>query len=229
MRGEGLDPSSRISDTHTHITPHSTRADHPRQTFRQLYDYSLTQRTEFWSHFFHLSSYIHSGDYARVVDESATIDQVPRWFEGVRLNFAENVLYSRRAADPKGRRSKLHKEDGKVAITEVREGGSALRECSWAELRAGAARLAAAMYHARGVRQGDRVVVVAANSIETFVVWVATSWLGAIFSSSSTDMGVKGILQRTVQVDPKVGSALPGCSQKGVRADDPCAPSACLR
>ncbi|ROW02723.1 hypothetical protein VSDG_01915 [Cytospora chrysosperma] len=174
------------------------------KTFRQLYDYSISQRTEFWSHFFDFSSYIHSGHCARVVDESATIDQVPRWFEGVRLNFAENVLYSRQAADPQDHRSRRHKEDAKVAITEIREGGSELRECTWGELRARSARLAAAMYHSRGVRQGDRVVIVAANSIETFVVWVATNWLGAIFSSSSTDMGVKGILQRTVQVDPKL-------------------------
>jgi acetoacetyl-CoA synthetase len=28
--------------------------------------------------------------------------------------------------------------------------------------------------------------------------------VGAVFSSSSTDMGVKGILQRAVQVNPKV-------------------------
>lgn len=164
----------------------------------------MNQRTEFWSQFFTFTNYIHSGDYTQVVDESATIDQVPRWFDGVRLNFAENVLYTRQAGDPQGHRSRLRKEDARIAITEVREGGSETRECSWGELRARAARLAAAMYHAKGVGRGDRVVVVAANSIETFVVWLATNWLGAIFSSSSTDMGVKGILQRTVQVDPKV-------------------------
>ncbi|ROW09063.1 hypothetical protein VMCG_02879 [Cytospora schulzeri] len=175
------------------------------KTFRQLHDYSLTHRSEFWSLFFTFSNYIHSGHHTRVVDESATIDQVPRWFEGVRLNFAENVLYSRGpAGGPQDRRTKLHKEDDRVAITEVREGGAEVRECSWGELRARAAGLAAAMYHVKGVRRGDRVVVVAANSIETFVVWVATNWLGAVFSSSSTDMGVKGILQRTVQVDPKL-------------------------
>lgn len=68
--------------------------------------------------------------------------------------------------------------------------------------------MAAAMYYGKGVRKGDRVVIVAANSIDTFIVWLATNWLGAIFSSSSTDMGVKGILQRTMQVNPKV-SPLP--------------------
>jgi acetoacetyl-CoA synthetase len=37
------------------------------------------------------------------------------------------------------------------------------------------------------------------------VVWLGTTWIGAVFSSSSTDMGTKGILQRAVQVNPKVG------------------------
>jgi acetoacetyl-CoA synthetase len=57
---------------------------------------------------------------------------------------------------------------------------------------------------ARGVGRGDRVVIVGANSVETVVVWLAAGWVGAVFSSSSTDMGVKGILQRAVQVNPKV-------------------------
>lgn len=56
----------------------------------------------------------------------------------------------------------------------------------------------------RGVKVGDRVVVVGAHSLTTFMVMLATFWLGAVFSSSSTDMGVGGLLQRTVQINPKV-------------------------
>jgi hypothetical protein len=52
---------------------------------------------------------------AAATDAAATIDQVPRWFEGVRLNFAENVLYSRQAADSQDHRSRRHKEDARVA------------------------------------------------------------------------------------------------------------------
>lgn len=165
----------------------------------------MTHRSEFWSHLFRFSAFIYSGSFSRVVDESVPIDTVPRWFEGVHLNFAENVLYTRTASDPSQHRSTQHKEDAKIAITEIREGGGEVRHVTWRELREGAARLAAALYHSKGVRKGDRVVVVAANSVDTFTVWLATNWLGAIFSSSSTDMGVKGILQRSVQVNPKVG------------------------
>ena len=101
------------------------------------------------------------------------------------------------------RRTTVDKEDDKIAITEVREGGSAVREATYADLRERARRLASAM-KARGVAKGDRIFAVGSNSVETLSVWLAAAWLGAIFSSSSTDMGVKGILQRAVQVNPKV-------------------------
>jgi len=131
------------------------------------------------------------------------VNQIPRWFEGIGLNFAENMLFSRACSDPVAHRATTDKEDDKVAMTEVREGGSEVRNVTYGELRRRAGRLAAAM-KARGVVKGDRVVLVGANSVETLVVLLATAWLGAIFSSSSTDMGVKGILQRAVQVNPKV-------------------------
>jgi len=55
-------------------------------------------------------------------------------------------------------------------------------------------------------------VVVASNSIDTLKVFLAVTTLGGMFSSSSTDMGVQGVLQRALQVTPKVGliiSAVP--------------------
>ena len=175
-------------------------------SFWDLYDYSLARRSAFWADVFDAAAFVHGGRYDpdAVVDESLPIDAVPRWFPGVTLNFAENMLYSRAGADgPPDRKGTASKEDAKTAVTEVREGGSAVRDVTYGELRAAAARLASAM-KARGVVKGDRVVVVAANSVEALLVWLATAWLGAIFSSSSTDMGVQGILQRAVQVNPKL-------------------------
>jgi acetoacetyl-CoA synthetase len=134
---------------------------------------------------------IYSGSYAKVVDESARIDSIPRWFEGVRMNFAENLLYSRIPGEAASKRGFIGKEDGKVALTEVREGGV----------------LASAMKE-HGVKKGDRVVVVASNSVDTLKVLLAVTTLGGLFSSSSTDMGVQGVLQRALQVTPKVRSHL---------------------
>lgn len=135
-----------------------------------------------------------------MVDESAGIEEVPRWFPNVYMNFAENVLFS---GDGSGRATTKDKEDQKIACTEVREGSfnEPIRHVAWAELRERVGILASAM-RARGVKRGDRVAVVASNSVDTLTVFIAVTSIGGLFSSSSTDMGVKGILDRLLQVEP---------------------------
>lgn len=171
-------------------------------TFRDIYQFSIDKRSEFFDEVFKLSNLIYSGSYNRVVDESKPIDAIPRWFEGIHLNWAENLLWSRSSSDPSNHRGKEGKEDDKIALTGVREGATEVTHITWSTLRRLSAAYATALYTG-GVRRGDRVVVVGANSVETLAAFIGTTWLGALFSSSSTDMGVQGILQRTVQVDPK--------------------------
>lgn len=129
------------------------------------------------------------------------MDSIPHWFHGTHLNFAENILYSASPDDP-SKRSTLHKEASKIALTEVREGGTSIRHLTFGALRKRVALLANAM-RARGVRKGDRVAVVASTCFDTFVVFMAIVSVGGLFSSSSTDMGTKGILERLVQIRPK--------------------------
>lgn len=130
-----------------------------------------------------------------MVNEKARMDSIPRWFEGVRLNFAENILFP-------SLQDASNKEDGQVALVEVREGASDLVRVTWGELRRRTGRLIQAM-KAHGVVRGDRIAVCASNSIDTLLVFLATSAVGAIFSSSSTDMGVKGVLDRLLQIKPR--------------------------
>lgn len=47
------------------------------------------------------------------------------------------------------------------------------------------------------------MVIVGGYSLTTLIVLLATVWLGGIFSSSLMDMGVGGLLQRMVQINPK--------------------------
>lgn len=171
-----------------------------KQSFQDLYKWSVTQRLDFWADLFELHPLLHSGKYAQIV-EPKRMDSRPIWFSGVTLNFAENILYS---ADPSdaSRRTKTGKEDDKVACTEVREGCTEIKDITWAELRERVGKLAQAM-KAHGVKKGDRVAVVASNSIDTLVVFLAVTTLAGLFSSSSTDMGTKGILDRLTQIRPK--------------------------
>ncbi|KAJ5810316.1 acetoacetate-CoA ligase [Penicillium pulvis] len=177
------------------------------ETFTGLYEYSIHNRSAFYAQLFEWANIIHEGCYSIVVDEAAPIDSVPRWFSGVRLNWAENILYSRGASDAKDHNGICGKEDDKIAITAIREGNTEKRNVSWSELRHDTSRLASALA-GRGVQEGDRVVAIGANSYSTLLVFLATTWLGAIFTSASTDMGVSGILQRAVQINPKASFLL---------------------
>ena len=173
----------------------------------------MTKRVDFFSQLFESQNHIYEGSYTQVVDESIPVSKLPKWFYGVSLNWAENLLWSRSTAitttttttTTTTDRSTVSKEDDKVAITEVREGNTEVRNVTWGELRRMTGQMASAMRE-RGVSQGDRVVVVGSHSVTTAVVFLAATWLGAVFSASSTDMGIDGLLQRTLQIDPKVGS-----------------------
>lgn len=156
---------------------------------------------DFWADLFELHPLLYSGNYTQVVDPNARMDSIPRWFEGVKLNYAENILYSADASDP-SKRTVCGKEDDKVACTEVREGCTEIRDFTWSELRERVAELAQAM-KVHHVGKGDRVAVVASNSFDTLVVMLAVTALGGLFSSSSTDMGTKGVLDRLLQIKPK--------------------------
>lgn len=147
-----------------------------------------------------MSGLVYEGNYAKVVDTSAPMDSVPRWFEGTRLNFAENILHSASPTDP-SQRSTINKEDSKIALTEIREGNTEVRHLSWGDLRRRVGLLANAL-RARGVKKGDRVAIVASTSFDTFVCFMAITSIGGLFSSSSTDMGTKGIMERLLQIKP---------------------------
>ncbi|KAK5462536.1 hypothetical protein LTS15_002248 [Exophiala xenobiotica] len=173
------------------------------ESYDDMYDWSCSNRSDFWKFVLEYFPVVYSGTVPdKVVDESARMDSIPRWFAGVKMNFAQNILFS---GDVNGKPViDAAKADDKVACTQVREGSfiEPIRYFTWKELRQRVGRLSQAM-KARGVSKGDRIAIVASTSIDTLTVFLATTTLGALFSSSSTDMGVKGILDRLTQIRPK--------------------------
>ncbi|KAL2844093.1 hypothetical protein BJY01DRAFT_235436 [Aspergillus pseudoustus] len=172
------------------------------QDYDALHAYSTAHRSDFWLHIFEYFPIVYGGDVPiPCVDEASRIDTIPTWFRGVRLNFAQNILFS---GDSLGRPwISPAKADDKIAITEVIEGKAPkqIRHTTWKELRSQVGRASNAM-RAHGIQKGDRIAVVASNQLNTLIVFLATTAIGAIFSSSSTDMGVKGILDRLTQIKP---------------------------
>jgi len=156
-------------------------ADYPA-----LHRWSVEHLADFWADFWGFAAPLHSAGYTRAVDDPRKLPGA-RWFEGARLNFAENLLRFR---------------DDRPALVFHGEGGDR-RELSYAQLAALVARLAASL-KALGVGPGDRVVGYLPNLPETVVAMLAATSLGATWSSTSPDFGAKGVLDRFGQVAPRV-------------------------
>ncbi|HEV3001009.1 MAG TPA: acetoacetate--CoA ligase [Solirubrobacteraceae bacterium] len=112
-----------------------------------------------------------------------------RWFPGARVNYAEHMLRER------GR-------DDQVAIVHRSELRPAA-EVTWAELREQVERCATGLRRL-GVGEGDRVVAYLPNVPETIVAFLATASLGAIWSSAAPEFGLRSVVDRFAQIEPKV-------------------------
>ena len=109
------------------------------------------------------------------------------WFDGARLNYAQNLL----------------KHDGPhPAIIFSGENGTR-SELSFDALRREVARVADGLRQL-GVTKGDRVGGYLPNCPEAIVAMLATSSIGAIWSSCSPDFGVNGVVDRFGQIEPDV-------------------------
>ena len=74
---------------------------------------------------------------------------------------------------------------------------------TFGELRLNVARIATSM-RKLGIGIGDRVAGYLPNCPEAIEVMAATASIGAIWSSTSPDFGVSGVLDRFQQISPKI-------------------------
>ena len=169
----------------------------PPSDYGALYAWSIRQPEEFWSAVWKFCGVVADADaggsqWASVLvgaDRMAPPDPKlgPQWFDGARLNFAENLLRFR---------------DERLAIIAWNELGPT-RRLTFAELYAETARLAAAL-RAHGIGPGDRIAGFMPNIPETVIAMLATTSIGAIWSSCSPDFGVQGVLDRFGQIEPRI-------------------------
>ena len=119
-----------------------------------------------------------------------------RWFPGARLNYADHVF---RAWEGRDTATALN------AYSETRPPATV----TWGELRALVARIRAGL-RAAGVGPGDRVCAYMPNVPEAVAAFLATASLGAVWSSAAPEFGVRAVLDRFAQIEPKVLLAIDG-------------------
>ncbi|HYF40167.1 MAG TPA: acetoacetate--CoA ligase, partial [Gemmatimonadales bacterium] len=92
------------------------------------------------------------------------------------------------------------------------------RELSYSELNAQVGKVAAAL-SGEGVETGNRVAGFLPNLPEAVIAMLATTSLGAIWSSCSPDFGANGVLDRFGQIQPKVLFCADGYRYAGKQID----------
>ncbi|GAB2801721.1 acetoacetate--CoA ligase [Halomonas shantousis] len=164
------------------------------EDYEALWAWSVEHLEAFWESLWRYFDIRHSAPYERVLDQR--IMPGARWFEGARLNLAEQLF-------------RFPREDGERPAILSRSELRPLQTLSWRELHE---QVAAATQGLRelGVGPGDRVVAYLPNVPETVVAFFACASLGAIWSSCSPDMGHRSVLDRFRQIDPKVLIAADG-------------------
>lgn len=155
-------------------------------SYDDLHQWSVDNIPEFWAAVWDFTEVKASVGYDSVVDDLSRFPGA-MWFEGARLNFAENLL--------------RYRNDHLAFIFK----GENLKSGSmtYAQLYDAVAHVAKSLREL-GVKPGDRVAAYMPNLMETAIAMLAATSLGAIWSSCATDLGAQAVLDRLGQIEPKV-------------------------
>ncbi len=169
--------------------------------YPSLYDWSVENIPDFWATTWDFVDIKADTPYDEVVED---LDKMPgaKWFPGARLNFAENLLRFR---------------DDQIAVIFVGEGQEPVRT-TYRELYDKVSRLAKSLKDL-GVKPKDRVVGFMPNMTETMIAMMAATSIGATWSSCSPDFGIKGVMDRFGQIEPKVIFTADGYYYNGKQFD----------
>ncbi|MFL2886962.1 MAG: acetoacetate--CoA ligase [Candidatus Pelagibacter sp.] len=152
--------------------------------YNKLFNWSIKNSNLFWSSIW---------DYTKVKGNKVEKFKFSKefiknkFFVNSKLNFAENIL---------------SKKDNSKAATFISENG--YREVrSWKNLSQNTSKLIH-FFKKKKVYKKDRIAAYMVNQIETVECFLATSAIGAIWSSCSPDFGTLGLIERFSQIKPKI-------------------------
>ena len=166
-------------------------------SYDELWRWSTSDLEGFWGSIWEFFELQASAPYERVLG-SRTMPGA-EWFPGARLNYAEHVFRNR--------------DDDEVALRHASE-LRPLEETTWGELHDLTRRLAAGL-RSTGIRPGDRLVAYLPNVLEAVAAFHACASLGAVWSSCSPDFGVRSVVDRFAQIEPRVLLAVDGYRYSG--------------
>ncbi|HUK02200.1 MAG TPA: acetoacetate--CoA ligase [Steroidobacteraceae bacterium] len=154
--------------------------------YDELWRWSVSDLEAFWASAWEYFDVRASQPYTRVLGKR----EMPgaEWFPGAKLNYAEHAL--------------RHERPGVDAVYHLSE-RTPLARLSWTDLGA-QVRVLATQLRALGVKPGDRVAAFLPNIPQALIAMLATTSIGAIWTSCGPDFGTRGVLDRFTQLGPKV-------------------------
>ncbi len=170
-----------------------------------LWRWSVDHLEDFWAAVWEYFNVISDGAPQQVLAPGQALHE-GRWFPGARVNYAEHIL--RREAEVSA---------DEVAVWHCSETRS-FDHLTWHHLGDQVRKLATSLRE-MGVGPGDRVVSYMPNIPETLIAMLATVSVGAIWSSAAPEFGVKTVVDRFSQIEPKLLFVADGYSFSGKTVD----------
>ena len=169
------------------------------KNYDDLYSWSIQDIPSFWESVWEFCEVKYSTPYSEIIDDTSKMPGA-KWFTGSQLNYAENLLRFK---------------DSKPAIIFKGENQNP-SILTYHDLNEEVKKVAYALRN-MGIVKGDRVAGFIPNMPEAVIAMLAAASIGAIWSSSSPDFGIKGVLDRFAQIEPKVLFAADGYFYNGKR------------
>lgn len=164
--------------------------------YEALWQWSVTQIEDFWESIWQYGGIISHSPYNQVLNQRTMPGA--KWFTGATLNAAEHALAFASNPDSANTPAIISESEIRPRI-----------EISWRALAEKTGSLAACLKEL-GVAAGDRVAAFMPNIPETSIAHLAAISRGAIWSVAAPDMGSAGIVDRFVQIQPKILFAVDG-------------------
>ncbi|GFU15319.1 acetoacetyl-CoA synthetase, partial [Nephila pilipes] len=140
--------------------------------YMDLYKWSTENLCEFWAEMWDFVGIISSKRFDTVLDLNAPMNDLPKWYEGAKLNFAENLLKYR---------------DDKIAI--IQDGEDAkIEKVTFAQMYE-EAKLYSAAFRKFGLKKGDRVACYMSNRKEAVFAMMGVTSIGAIWTAALPLLG----------------------------------------
>ena len=156
-----------------------------KRNYERLLNWSIKNSSKFWSSFWDFAEI--KGIKSEKEIKKSKIFYKNLFLPNSRLNFGENLL---------------SKNNNEKSITFISENG--FREVrTWFQLNQNTNKIIQ-FFKKIKINQKDRIVAYTPNTIETVEAFIATSTIGAIWSSCSPDFGIQGVIERFSQIKPKV-------------------------